>query len=168
MHQGACQGDALLLAAGEFEAAMMCAGGQPHSFKGFVREPNAFGRFRPRQAQGQFHVFLRCQRWEKVGVLEHHADALAAQAGAGVLAQGGKVALKNEYMSGSGIIQSDKDVEQRGFAGTGTAPQSYELAWFDAQVDAAQRLHHYATHAELACHSSRLRDGFQGCFVRAG
>ncbi len=48
-----------------------------------------------------------------MGVLKHHADALAAQACAFRLAQRCQVPLQDEHLPLCRVIQADQDVEQR-------------------------------------------------------
>ena len=63
------------------------------------------------QAEGDLDVLLGGERGEEVGVLEHHADAFAAQAGTGGFVHGCEVVVEDEYLALGWVIQADQDVE---------------------------------------------------------
>src|SRR5260370_14519875 len=68
------------------------------------------------EPQGYRDVLLCSERWEEVGILKHHADAFAAQAGPFCFTEPGQILFQDEYLPFCRVIQPDEDVEQRGLA----------------------------------------------------
>ncbi len=137
--EGAGEGDALLLAAGELDGVVMHAiaeadageqlagAGQAVAFGvEFVREEN---------------VFERGEGGDELIGLEDEADGLAADLGKLVLGQvadGGAVEM---HVAGGGCVEAGEQAEQGGFAAAGCAHDGDELTFGDGEVEAFEDVH---------------------------
>src|SRR5260370_40448112 len=66
------------------------------------------------EPQGYLDVLLCRERWEEVGILKHHADAFAAQAGPSWFTQPGQLPWRDEYLHLPLVFQPARDTAQRG------------------------------------------------------
>src|SRR5579875_439185 len=83
VYEGTREGNTLLLAAGKSKATMVHAGAKSDALQGFAGASCALVSFHANEAQGDFDIFLGCERWKEMSVLKHHADALASQVRSG-------------------------------------------------------------------------------------
>jgi len=138
---GAGDGDTLPLAAGKLVGTMVgalveaeileCLGDPLRPLRG--RDAG--------QHHGQGNVFRRCQARHQMKALEDEADTLAAHGGLLVGRQRGDVAAFEAIGPGIGAVEQAEQVEQRRFAGTRRPHDRYVFACFDADVEAAERMH---------------------------
>ena len=130
---GAGEGDALLLAAGELAGA---AGEQVVDADlagGVLHAGGDLGLRHAVHAEREADVLLeRHVRVERV-VLEDHRDVALARRGEG------HVGAVDEHAAGVGDLEAGDDAQRRRLAGAGRAEEGEELAGRDAEVDALQR-----------------------------
>ena len=138
-HEGAGDGDALLLAAGHLGGAVAQAIRDAQGVDDEV-EPFLLGGG-PGQAHGQEDVGARIQGGYQVEGLEHEADAVAAQLGERGVFQGGDVGVFDEDVPGGGGVEAGEDVHHRGFAGAGGAHDGGEFAGTEADAHVVEGAH---------------------------
>ena len=138
-HEGAGDGDALLLAAGHFGGAVAQAIRDTQGVDDEV-EPFLFGGFSG-QAHGQEDVGARIQGGHQVEGLEHEADAVAAQLGQRGVFQGGDVCVFDEDVPRGGGVEAGEDVHHRGLAGAGGTHDGGEFAGAEADAHVVEGAH---------------------------
>ncbi len=137
--QGASQGHALLLPAGELVGVVPGAGLQADPV-----QPAPGGGARPgqpRDLQRRGDVFLGGHVGEQVEGLEHQRHAGAPQLCAAVLAQLRQILAKQQDAARAGPLQPRGDGDQRGLARAGRARDGHALARADRKVHLAKDLH---------------------------
>lgn len=119
--EGAGDGDALLLAAGEGIRAVAEAVGEfevGHELAGFEVGGGAVAAV---EHEGEEDVFFGGERGDEVEGLEDQADAAAAEEGEGFVGEGGEVGAGDEDVAGIGLGEAGHEVEEGAFArATGT------------------------------------------------
>ena len=92
VYEGACDGSALLFAAGEFTRPVASAFGKAHAFECFLDARGSFTAFDFGQAQREFNIFFERHARQQVERLENHAHGVPAIAGKVERRKFGKVA----------------------------------------------------------------------------
>ena len=87
------------------------------------------------QLQRQRHVVQRGEVAQQLEVLEHEADLLAAQRGAGVLVQRGQFGVGQPQAPGAGHVQPRQQGQQRGLAAAGRADDGAAFTVRNGQID---------------------------------
>lgn len=87
------------------------------------------------QLQRQRHVVQRGEVAQQLEVLEHEADLLAAQRGAGVLVQSRQFLVGQPQAPGAGHIQARQQGQQRGLAAAGRADDGAALTVRNRHID---------------------------------
>ena len=124
---GARDGDALLLAAGELRGHVLHARAQAHQIKRAADALAPVGRVHAPVAQRHVDVVEDVQVRDEVEALEDEADALVAQLRAriiGQLAHVGAIELVDARLE---VLQQPRDVQEGGLAGAGGAGDGDEL-----------------------------------------
>ncbi len=135
--EGAGQGHALLLAAGELDGVVVEAAPEADA----VEELAGAGAT-AEIAAGEFHgkedvLFGGEGREELVG-LEDEADFAAAEEGHLVLGEVGDVFAVEDDLAGGGGVEAGEESEEGAFAATGRAHDGGKLAFRDVEVDALE------------------------------
>ena len=139
-HDGARNGDALLLPAGKFGRGVMRPVFQPDRPQRFARQRMAHrSRFAAIQ-QRQFDVLLRGGARQQVESLEHEAEMIAPQQRALVARQAFHVRTVEQVRARGRRVETAENVHRGGFAGTAGAHDGDELALANGQIDPAQSL----------------------------
>src|SRR5438874_1059074 len=112
VYERAGQGDTLLLPTRKLQTTMVHTRAEADSLKRLARLPCALLRGCTRQSKWYFNIFLGSERWEEVRVLEHHADAFAAQARAFGFIEHCEVSFEDQDLALCWVIQANQDVEQ--------------------------------------------------------
>ena len=139
----ACDGDALLLAAGQFVRTMVQTLLQSKRFDQQV-EPLAV---RLLAGKGKRHddVLFGGEHRQQVEALEDEADLVTAQQCQLVIVHTGQVLAIEHDVAAGGRVKAGQSVHQRGFAGAGRSHDGGEPALFEGDVDTAQRVHRVAS-----------------------
>ena len=140
--QGAGDGDALLLAAGELAGRIAFAVAETEQLQRGARPFGAYGAtLRPRGGvvERQTDILKRASASQQVEALEHEAEALAADTGEIRLAQCRDIDAFHEVMTAGRLVEAAENVHQRRFARAGRAHDGDELAGLDGEADAAER-----------------------------
>ncbi len=143
--EGAGDGDALLLAAGEFVGAVVEALAEADLFEEFLR------------AGGFVVDFVAVDEWEgdvvdgggaaqEVELLEDEADGFGADVGELVVVEPGDVFVEELEGAGVGLVEEAEEVEEGRFAGAGLAHDGDEFTGFNVQGDATQGLDDHVAH----------------------
>ena len=150
VHQGAGNGHALLLAAGELVGLVVFLAFQAQ----IGQKPG--GAFIPLFLihagihGGQRHVFARAQCAQEVVALENEAELAPAQRGQFVAAHLHGFHAVDLIRTGSSAVEAAEDVHQRGFAGAGLADDGDEIAFLDGEADVFQNVDAVGAFAEIA------------------
>ena len=137
--QRACDGHALLLAAGQFVRAVARAFGQADRGQCLPCALGALARRHLRVTQRHGHVLQRGHARQQVEALEHEADLLAAQDRQLFGVQRGHVDAVAQVAAVGGRVQAADQVHQRGLARAGRPHDGDEVAAIHAHVHAFQR-----------------------------
>src|SRR4051812_9062385 len=129
---------ALLLAAGELGGTVASALAEPDALE-HVADRGA-GEPLPGQPRWQRDVLLRGQRAEQVEGLEDEADALAAQARQGSLAELGQLVLAEPDAAAGGPVEARGALQEGGFAGPRGAHDRGERPASEGESDAVERV----------------------------
>ncbi len=140
--EGAGDGDALLLSAGEFVGAVIEATGDAEQI-GEVVEQGAIESGLGRGAEvgdvvGDLDVAHGGEGGEQVETLEDEADFGATHLGTLGIGQPGEVDSIDEHRAGGGVGETAEDVKECGFTGARGAYDGDELAGHDGEADVAQ------------------------------
>ena len=136
--------DALLLAAGELAGRVALAVAESEQVQRRARPlgpRRGAGRPGGGVEQRQRDVLERARAREQVEALEDEADALAAEARAIRLVEPGDVDALEEVAAAGRPVEAAEDRHQRRLARARGAHDGDELARFDGEADAAQRVH---------------------------
>ena len=138
VHQGAGDGHALLLAAGELVGRVAPALRQAHRLQqrvgGRVAAPL------PRVDEGQLDVVLRAGARQQVEALEHEPDGPAAHRGELVVGHGGHVRAVQDVGAGGGMVEAAQEVEEGGLARARRPHDRHELPLLEREGHALQRV----------------------------
>ena len=131
----------LLLAARQLARPVLGAVGQTRPTSSAAeRSVTPLGRLDARVHERQLDVAQRGHVRQQVELLEHEADVAVADLGQPVLVEVGDVLTGEEQLSRRRDVEAADDVHQRRLARARRADDGDELAFVDAQVDAAQSL----------------------------
>ena len=136
--EGAGDGDALALAAGELVGLVHHAGAEVDALEHGLGAGDALGGGGAVVDEGQLDVVQRGGAGEQVEGLEDEADLLVADAGELVVVELGDVVAVEPVLALGGRVEAADEVHQRGFAGAGGAHDGDVLVVADAEVDAAE------------------------------
>jgi hypothetical protein len=92
------------------------------------------------QQHGEVDVLLSGDGRHQVEGLEHEPHVIAPQDGELVIVEGAEVGFADEGLPRGEAVQAGHAVQQRRLAGAGRAHDRGQLAAFDFEVDAAQRV----------------------------
>ena len=135
--EGARNGDALALSAGEFVGFVHHAGAEVYGFEDFFCTASALGGRGAVVDEGKLDVVEGSGAGEKVEGLKDKANFLIADAGKFVIVQLGNIVAVEPVFAFGGGVQTADEIHQRGFAGTGRTHDCYIFVVADAEVDAA-------------------------------
>ena len=150
VHQGAGDGHALLLAAGEFVGFVVFFALQTQIVQQFF---GAFGTLFVRRAHihgGQGDVVAGSQRAQEVVTLEDKAEAFAPQPRQFVGIHFRGFDAVDLIRTRCGGVEAAQDVHQRGFARAGLADDGDEIAFFDGKAHVFQNMNAVFAAAEIA------------------
>jgi len=134
--EGARNGHALLLAAGQLRGIMQGAGGKPDLAQRLLGAREGVGTAGKLQRQGD--VLQRRHGGDEMETLEDDADALAPQAGQTILVEAGEIGAGNVDLAGGGALEPADDHHQARLAGARRADKCRNLAFREVNIDAAQ------------------------------
>src|ERR1051326_1180263 len=157
----ACDGDALLLSAGQLRGLIAFASFQSHAMQRVER------RFVPLLArpselavqQRQLDVLDRRRAREQIEALKNEADLRVANDGALVAIELRDVDSVEQVRSGRRTIEAAEDVHQRRLAGAGRSHDRDEVAFVDEKIDAVERAHFHFAHRVDLRQLTNLDDG---------
>ena len=142
--QGARDGDALLLSAGQLPGCIALAIGQTKEFQA-MPAPVRCARCRSKPPrgieQGQRDILDRTGAGEKVEALKDKTQPFAADAREFRLRQPRDIDALQIILSAGRPIQAAEQRHQRGLPRSGRSHDGDEFAGLDGQIDAAQRMH---------------------------
>ncbi len=136
--QGAGDGDALLLAAGELVGAVIEAAFDLQQASEFVEQGLVEGLAGGGDLVGELDVRLCGDRREQIEALEDEADLGPAQAGALRVREARKVFALDQQGAGGRGGKAAEDIEERRFTRAGRANDGDEFARLDVEGDVAQ------------------------------
>ena len=140
--QGAGDGDALHLPAGQLVRLLVDVVAQPDLFEGLAGTLPPFGTGYAGDRQRELHVRQNRLVRNQVVALEHEADrVVAVRIPVTVLVPFGGDPV-DDQVAAVVPVQAADDVEQRGLAGTRWAQYRHEFAVAQVQADVIQRLLH--------------------------
>jgi len=138
LHQGACDRDPLLLAAGELAREVVHAIAEAHLVEGV---PGA-GLGVPAGELGQELDVLQCgECGHQVEELEDEADGGEAVVRAGILAQIGQGGAHDVEIATRGCIEGPDDVEHRRLAGAARPEHHHEFPAWDPERHVLEGVH---------------------------
>ncbi len=140
MDEGAGNGDALLLAAGEGGREGLAAVAEADQFEGGAGFGQSSAAAMALNQEWDGGILFDAETGDELELLEDEADGGGAAGGAGGSAERMPVFAEDFAVAGGGFEDAGNDGEQCGFAATGRADEHEELALFDFEIDAAQRL----------------------------
>ena len=136
VHQGACHGHPLLLAARELCRLVPGAVGQSHEAEQFLGAALHLAVAAPGDVARDHHVLEGGKFRQQLMKLKNEAQVLAAEARERVAAQGEDIGPGNFHPSGIGAVEGAHDLQQRGLAGTTGSDNADHFLAADCQVDA--------------------------------
>ena len=131
--QGAGDGDALLLAAGQATGINVGLLGQPDKIEAHLHPLANARRVGAGDAHRQRHVVGDGLVMQQVEVLKDHPDAMPGLAQDGSRQTGERVAM-HDHLAGIGSFEQIDEAQQRGLAGPREADDSVDLALRHAQA----------------------------------
>ena len=139
MHDGAGDGDALALAAGEQVGAMVGARREAHAFEGRGHALSAFAASHSLDEERILDVLRGCEYWDQIEGLEDEADPVAAQGGRSHRAERRRLHAVDENAATRGPVDTANQVEKRSFSTATGAGDGEKLACFDADAGVFER-----------------------------
>ena len=137
-HDGAGDGHALLLAAGELARLVLRAVGDAHDAERGLDAALALGPRERGQQQRQLHVAEGGEHRDQVVHLEDEPDVARPPGGELRAAQPADLVPGHGDAARAGDVEAAHEVEQRGLAGAAGAHEGHEVALVHAQVHALQ------------------------------
>ena len=137
VHDGAGDGHALLLAAGELVGIAVELVGQAHEAQHLGHLGLDDVTALPDYLQGEGHVLEDGLVRQELEVLEHAAD-VAAQVGHAPVAHGGQILVRHVDLARGGLDLAGKQTDEGGLARPGMAHEEDELPGEDLQSDVVQ------------------------------
>ena len=125
VHQGAGDGDALTLAAGEFAGQVGLAVGKADSVEEFPGAGAVLGTHGADGQPGYQDVFQGRELRQKVVVLKYESDVGGAVVGEGGRGEGEGVDGVEGEGAGGGGVETAEDLQERGFSGAGGAEDGH-------------------------------------------
>ena len=138
MDDGASDGDALALAAGEEIGAMMGAGGEADVFESFGDAAAAFERWRSLNEKRVLDIFGGGEDGDEIEGLKDEADLFAAEQGGFGRGEAGGVDAFNQDAAGGGLVDAADEVEEGGFAAAAGAGDGEKIAAMDGEREAVE------------------------------
>ena len=133
--QGACDGGALLLAAGKRVRIMGAAMAKLKAFKE-LRDSGiqlCFVDVMESRKDGKEDVFFRRQRWNQVEGLEDDADVLPSEQRQLMVVERGEIRAVDDDVAGCRLRKSRNEMEKSGLAGAAWAHDNEKLALRDVK-----------------------------------
>ena len=130
-HEGAGDGDALFLSAGELARQMVGAVAQADEVQGGGDLFAALGTAQLGEQQRQFHIFGGGEHGDQVEGLEDEADVLVAPVGELGFVEAGDIHALHMAFAAGRAVHAGNDVEQGGLAGAGGSHERQKLAGRD-------------------------------------
>ena len=152
--QRACNGSALLLAAGHHVGQLVRLIRKANK-RQQVGSPLAAlaGRQRRRKIHWQHHILQQSQRWQHLKKLEDDPNRGPAPRGEVVLAHAIEAMAANMHCATAGRIDSGHHVKQCGFAIAGRANHGHKLAALHLERNLVENRHHGRAHLEAFRHA---------------
>ncbi len=144
--EGACDGDALTLTAGEFVGLVHHAGAEVDGLEDGFGAGRTLGCGSAVVDERQLDVVERRGAGEEIEGLEDEADFLIANAGELVVVEFGDVVAVEPVAALGGRVEAADEVHQRGFSGAGGAHDRDVFVLTNAEVDAAEGVDLLVTH----------------------
>ena len=161
VHEGAGDGDALLLAAGEFAWALALAALQANRGEHGAGAGLGFAEGLALDEERNGDIFPDAERGHEVELLENEAHVAAPEAGEGGLAEGTETVAEDVDFARIGRERAGENGEEGGLAAAGGADEEGELVCEDVDVDAAEGLHGGVAGAE-GLRDAAAADGLHG------
>jgi hypothetical protein len=132
---GAGDGDALFLAAGELAGEVVHAVFEANEFEGGGGVFFALLAGEGGELEGEFDVFEGGENGDEVEGLEDEAEVVISPAGEFAFGHGGGLVVEDGEGAVGGAVHAGDEVEEGGFAGAGGAHEGAELAAVDGEFD---------------------------------
>ena len=136
VHQCACHGHALLLAARELGGTVVGAVSQAEVVEQLKAAGLHFALLAPGDEAGDHDVFEGREFGQQLVKLEYEAEVLAAEAREAWSGEPEHVLTGNVHFAGVGGVECAHDLEQGGFACTAGADNADHFVGLDVEVDA--------------------------------
>ena len=145
-HNGAGNGHALALAAGELVRPMVNPVGKAHGFQRGAGTLAPLLLLHAAVQKRQRHIIQRRQLGQQVEGLEHKADLLVAHLGQLLAGAFGNLPATQQIAAGGGHIQAADQVHQRGLAAAGGAHNGQIIPLGHIQIHILQHAGHGFAH----------------------
>ena len=139
--EGAGNGDALLLTAGEFRGLVRGAAAEAYEVEEVVGLPAGLAGAGSADESRDHHVLQGGKLRQQVMGLEHKADATVTESGKGVSPEGKDVGSVDGEGAGIGGEERAQDLEKGGLAGAGSAHNGDDLPGAGPEVYSLEHFH---------------------------
>ena len=146
IYEGAGDGDALLLAAGEFVRFVIAAVVEADELEGLGGALMALLAADAGVEEGELDVGLGSGAGQEVEALEDETDLEAADLGEAVVVECADVGAVKAVEAGGGHVETADDVHEGGFAAAAGAHDGDHFAELDVEVDAAEGANFHVAH----------------------
>ena len=165
--EGAGDGDALELAAGELLGVVSEPSAESEALGVVAGEPSPFGLGDAAVDEWEGDVVDDVEVVEEVEGLEDEADVFVAEEGESAVAAVGHALAVDFHDAAGGDVEESEQVHEGGLAGAGAADDHDEFAGMDVEVDAVERGDGGVAHLVVAFESRDVDDGV-AAVVRVG
>src|SRR6266568_1106227 len=152
-------GDALLLAAGEFEGFVVQAMAQAHPLGNLRRQGAAFRLRAALVIERHLDVLDDGQLLDEIVGLENKTNARPANGGQGVVIQLGHIITAEQKTTAARTVQTAEEVEHGGLAAAGGPHDAEVVGGLNLQRYVAQRFNRHQAHLVSLADSVKLDDG---------
>ena len=139
-HDGACQGDTLLLPAGHLDRSMVGPLGQTQAVQRGQGALVAFIGPEIAVEKGRLHVSERGQMRDEVELLEHESDRVPTEPGAGRIVEGAHVLPGDTDDPRGGQVEHAEQAQHGGLPGPRGPDDGHEVARKHPEGHVAQRV----------------------------
>jgi hypothetical protein len=138
VHDGAGDGDALFLSAGEFGGAVMRAIGESDQIEGGIDAGPAFGPGERDEQKREFDILEGRENGNEMIELENVADVTGAPLGETGPGEAGHIVSVDDKVTGGGSVDPGDEIEEGGLSRTGWPHEGEELTAGDFQAEFLQ------------------------------
>ena len=140
-HQRTGDGDTLAFAARQLRGTVAGPAAQADTFEHVGGALTPLGNRHRLVQQAGCHIVERVEPCDQVELLEHEADALAAQRRDPSVGQPAEPLAFHRHLARAGPVERAHHVQHRALARTRRPGHRHQIAAADRQIDACQRMH---------------------------